>query len=68
MNGFRPPVLADQTQVAVPMVPIAPVGTRAGPGEVFDSSGASVSGAGATVAICSPILEQGRCRLINGLR
>jgi eukaryotic-like serine/threonine-protein kinase len=37
MNGFRPPVLADQTQVAVPMVPIAPVGTRAGPGEVFDA-------------------------------
>src|ERR1700733_9221783 len=37
MNGFRPPVLADQTQVAVPMVPIAPVGTKAGPGEVFDA-------------------------------
>jgi len=37
MNGFRPPVLGDQTQVAVPMVPIAPVGTRAGPGEVFDA-------------------------------
>ncbi len=29
--------VTEATQVAVPMVPTAPVGTRAGPGEVFDA-------------------------------
>jgi serine/threonine-protein kinase len=36
-TGFIPPVPAERTQLAVPVVPSAPVGTRAGPGEVFDA-------------------------------
>jgi serine/threonine-protein kinase len=37
ISGFRPPDGAEQTQIVVPVVPTAPVGTRAGPGVVFDA-------------------------------
>jgi serine/threonine-protein kinase len=36
VNGFRAPAVSELTQVALPAKP-APVGTKAGPGEVFDA-------------------------------
>jgi beta-lactam-binding protein with PASTA domain len=36
-GGFLPPELAEQTQVRMPVIPTAPVGTKAGPGELFDA-------------------------------
>ena len=37
ITGFDGPHVTETTQVVVPDVPAAPVGTRAGPGEVFDA-------------------------------
>jgi serine/threonine protein kinase/beta-lactam-binding protein with PASTA domain len=37
ISGFLPPDLSEQTQVRASMVPTAPVGTKAGPGELFDA-------------------------------
>jgi serine/threonine-protein kinase len=36
VNGFRPPAVSELTQVA-PAAKPAPIGTRAGPGEIFDA-------------------------------
>jgi serine/threonine protein kinase len=53
VTGFRPPRAAEQTQIVMPEVPAAPVGTKAGPGVVFDAEplrkGASPTAAGDSV-------------------
>jgi serine/threonine protein kinase/beta-lactam-binding protein with PASTA domain len=52
ISGFLPPDLAEQTQVRMPVIPTAPVGTKAGPGELFDAEplGGGKSGSKAAAA------------------
>ena len=60
-NGFRPPDLAEQTQVRVPVVPTAPVGTKAGPGEVFDAEPLTgKTGGAAAAAAAGPVIVRPR--------
>jgi beta-lactam-binding protein with PASTA domain len=62
VNGFRAPDVAELTQVGVPTakptVP-APVGTKAGPGEIFDAEPGS-AGARATTGADGPAISTWR--------
>jgi eukaryotic-like serine/threonine-protein kinase len=63
VNSFRAPDVAELTQIGVPTakptVPDAPVGTRAGPGEIFDAEPGS-AGARATPAAEGPAISTWR--------
>jgi eukaryotic-like serine/threonine-protein kinase len=63
INGFRAPDVAELTQIGVPTakptVPPAPVGTKAGPGEIFDAEPGS-AGARATEPAEGPAISTWR--------
>jgi serine/threonine protein kinase/beta-lactam-binding protein with PASTA domain len=49
VNGFRAPAVSELTQIAVPTAKStkpAPVGTKAGPGEIFDAEPGTMGGKG----------------------
>jgi serine/threonine protein kinase/beta-lactam-binding protein with PASTA domain len=59
ISGFLPPDLSEQTQVRVPVIPTAPVGTKAGPGELFDAEpliGGKGGSKGAVAAGGGPVI------------
>jgi serine/threonine protein kinase/beta-lactam-binding protein with PASTA domain len=63
VNGFRAPDVAELTQIGVPTakppVPAAPVGTKAGPGEIFDAEPGS-AGSGAVAPTEGPAISTWR--------